>query len=79
MKEAQQEDQQADRDRQVQDIQRLDIAEMMLLGALMAKVEGSVPEDTDVIKNFFKDDDTINNTPADEDDDSDVTTERVRL
>ncbi len=51
IQQAQKEDKEAERARDLQDVSRLSVHEMRLLSALLAKVKGSVPEDTDVLEN----------------------------
>ena len=51
MQQAQKDDMEAERARGLQDIKRLSVDEMRLFSALLSKVDGSVPEDTDVLEN----------------------------
>ena len=55
MKEAQQEDKQAERESQIRDIKRLSVSEIQLLLKLTQKMNGSISKDVDVLKDIKED------------------------
>ena len=55
MREAQQEDKQAERESQIRDIKRLSVSEIQLLLKLTQKMNGSISKDVDVLKDIKED------------------------